>query len=221
MLYDHKLFRFQSTKKRGTPGGAPLFGAGMRSTSPRRAMKLAWWLNATISKENRFASSPLFHFALPLCLLCGDPPLPKRQKRGTPEGAPLFGAGMRSTSPRRAMKLAWWLNATISKETASLPRRFFSIYYILVLARGGPPLPKRQKRGTPEGAPLFGAGSGGRTRTVSLPLDFESSTSANSIIPANASIIAYPEGENQVFFHILQKNRKAHVHSVPCIDYTT
>ena len=28
------------------------------------------------------------------------------------------------------------------------------------------------------------AGSGGRTRTVSLPLDFESSTSANSIIPA-------------------------------------
>ena len=31
---------------------------------------------------------------------------------------------------------------------------------------------------------LSGAGSGGRTRTVSLPLDFESSTSANSIIPA-------------------------------------
>ena len=31
---------------------------------------------------------------------------------------------------------------------------------------------------------FFGAGSGGRTRTVSLPLDFESSTSANSIIPA-------------------------------------
>lgn len=29
-----------------------------------------------------------------------------------------------------------------------------------------------------------GAGSGGRTRTVSPPLDFESSTSANSIIPA-------------------------------------
>ena len=29
-----------------------------------------------------------------------------------------------------------------------------------------------------------GAGGGGRTRTVSLPLDFESSTSANSITPA-------------------------------------
>ena len=31
---------------------------------------------------------------------------------------------------------------------------------------------------------FFGAGGGGRTRTVSLPLDFESSTSANSITPA-------------------------------------
>ena len=34
----------------------------------------------------------------------------------------------------------------------------------------------------------YGAGSGGRTRTVSLPLDFESSTSANSIIPAKLQI---------------------------------
>ncbi len=38
---------------------------------------------------------------------------------------------------------------------------------------------------------LFGAGSGGRTRTVSLPLDFESSTSANSIIPAIISALCY------------------------------
>ena len=41
---------------------------------------------------------------------------------------------------------------------------------------------------------LFGAGGGGRTRTVSLPLDFESSTSANSITPAyypnNSGIIS-------------------------------
>ncbi len=36
-----------------------------------------------------------------------------------------------------------------------------------------------------------GAGSGGRTRTVSLPLDFESSTSANSIIPAFITGILY------------------------------
>ena len=33
----------------------------------------------------------------------------------------------------------------------------------------------------------FGAGDRGRTDTVSLPLDFESSTSANSITPANLS----------------------------------
>ncbi len=32
---------------------------------------------------------------------------------------------------------------------------------------------------------LFGAGGGGRTRTVLLPPDFESGTSANSITPAN------------------------------------
>ena len=32
----------------------------------------------------------------------------------------------------------------------------------------------------------FGAGGRGRTGTVSLPLDFESSTSANSITPASA-----------------------------------
>ena len=31
---------------------------------------------------------------------------------------------------------------------------------------------------------VFGAGGGGRTRTVSLPPDFESGTSANSITPA-------------------------------------
>ena len=34
---------------------------------------------------------------------------------------------------------------------------------------------------------LFGAGGRGRTDTVSLPLDFESSTSANSITPANGT----------------------------------
>ena len=37
---------------------------------------------------------------------------------------------------------------------------------------------------TPTGSFLFGAGDRGRTGTVSLPQDFESSTSANSITPA-------------------------------------
>ena len=36
-----------------------------------------------------------------------------------------------------------------------------------------------------------GAGSGTRTHTVSLPTDFESVTSANSIIPANAKVIIH------------------------------
>lgn len=51
----------------------------------------------------------------------------------------------------------------------------------------------------------YGAGSGGRTRTVSLPLDFESSTSANSIIPANCfdlCIIRYPSGKIKHFFSL-------------------
>ena len=44
-----------------------------------------------------------------------------------------------------------------------------------------------------------GAGDRGRTGTVSLPLDFESSTSANSITPAhNTMIIAY-------FFHFVKQ----------------
>ena len=44
-----------------------------------------------------------------------------------------------------------------------------------------------------------GAGDRGRTGTVSLPLDFESSTSANSITPAhNIMIIAY-------FFHFVKQ----------------
>ena len=55
---------------------------------------------------------------------------------------------------------------------------------------------------------FFGAGGGGRTRTVSLPLDFESSTSANSITPAcvppyRATQHAYNSTyllKNQVFF---------------------
>ena len=38
---------------------------------------------------------------------------------------------------------------------------------------------------------FFGAGDRGRTGTVSLPLDFESSTSANSITPANITELLY------------------------------
>ena len=51
------------------------------------------------------------------------------------------------------------------------------------------PADKKKKPANPDISRVYellrsGAGSGGRTRTVSPPLDFESSTSANSIIPA-------------------------------------
>ena len=55
----------------------------------------------------------------------------------------------------------------------------------------------------------YGAGSGGRTRTVSLPKDFESSSSANSNIPAqtpdppeNTVIVPQNDGFVNSFFHI-------------------
>ena len=57
---------------------------------------------------------------------------------------------------------------------------------------------------------FFGAGSRGRTDTVSLPQDFESSASANSTIPAYCGRIRNHKGyyitmicKNQVIF---QKN---------------
>ena len=51
---------------------------------------------------------------------------------------------------------------------------------------------------------VFGAGSGGRTRTVSPPLDFESSTSANSIIPAWIRCLVYTMAseKSRPSFHI-------------------
>ena len=50
---------------------------------------------------------------------------------------------------------------------------------------------------------LFGAGDRGRTDTVSLPLDFESSTSANSITPAfNKWYCIISVRKNQDFFYI-------------------
>ena len=55
-----------------------------------------------------------------------------------------------------------------------------------------PHLPRRKRKARKKAATSFvtsevlpyGAGDRGRTDTVSLPLDFESSTSANSITPA-------------------------------------
>ena len=48
---------------------------------------------------------------------------------------------------------------------------------------------------------LHGAGGRTRTGTVSLPVDFESTTSANSITPANAKhIIQYKSGKIKLYF---------------------
>ena len=56
---------------------------------------------------------------------------------------------------------------------------------------------------------FLGAGDRGRTDTVSLPLDFESSTSANSITPAFNKwyCIIYLE-KNQVLFKYFFKKIK-------------
>ena len=47
---------------------------------------------------------------------------------------------------------------------------------------------------------FFGAGDRGRTDTVSLPQDFESSASANSTTPAYNKIIKYPRRKIKRFF---------------------
>jgi hypothetical protein len=57
---------------------------------------------------------------------------------------------------------------------------------------------KKQKE-KPSASLLFGAGDRGRTDTVSPPLDFESSTSANSITPAKLDLIIQ---------HIVSKHKR-------------
>ena len=55
----------------------------------------------------------------------------------------------------------------------------------------------------------FGAGSGGRTHTVSLPRDFESRTSANSIIPARFNFDFFRLQKNRNRKHFPFQNRLA------------
>ena len=50
---------------------------------------------------------------------------------------------------------------------------------------------KKRARSTNQLRALPGAGDRGRTDTVSLPLDFESSTSTNSITPAHLTFLLY------------------------------
>ena len=53
-----------------------------------------------------------------------------------------------------------------------------------VVRFGSPPFVEIKKYRPYKRTEFFGAGDGGRTHTVSLPTDFESVTSANSITPA-------------------------------------
>ena len=62
-----------------------------------------------------------------------------------------------------------------------------SIYVYYITKRKKKSEPEAVRRGS--GFLLFGAGGGGRTRTLLPGLDFESSTSANSITPASVVII--------------------------------
>ncbi len=67
-----------------------------------------------------------------------------------------------------------------------------------------------KKEGHPKGIPLFGAGGGTRTHTMSPPTDFESVTSTNSITPACNSVIIADTGENckDYFFLLLNPLHK-------------
>ena len=85
-----------------------------------------------------------------------------------------FGAGDRG---RRALPVIRFANTRLCSAS---PRRFDPYCFISI-----------KKEPTQKCRLSFGAGDRGRTGTVSLPLDFESSTSANSITPANITDLLY------------------------------
>ena len=66
---------------------------------------------------------------------------------------------------------------------------------------------------------MLGAGSGGRTRTVSPPRDFESRTSANSIIPALESIVAQGAADGKRFLGEIGIMVEAHYCNVDNIPF--
>ena len=81
--------------------------------------------------------------------------------------------------------LPFYRISNLKKE--AVPRRNRFNYFVLRVADES--MPTR-----PAQCAAYGAGNRGRTGTVSLPPDFESGTSANSIIPAhNKVILTYNE----------------------------
>ena len=82
------------------------------------------------------------------------------------------GSGVRTTA--LAIVQPYW----------ALSARGRRAYLLSQICTGSTRLVRCQTKKQDEPAFLFGAGSGGRTRTVLLPMDFESTSSANSNIPA-------------------------------------
>ena len=72
-------------------------------------------------------------------------------------------------------------NNRVKKEAVPYRNRFN--FFVLRAAD------KKHPQTRPAQCAAYGAGNRGRTGTVSLPPDFESGTSANSIIPAHNEII--------------------------------
>ena len=100
------------------------------------------------------------------------------------------------------------------KAKAGAPKRpaFFNLQKQRFQNRQEESVAKKKSPERANASGLFGAGDRGRTGTVSLPLDFESSTSANSITPASVlkclSIITDSLKKINNNFRILKKISK-------------
>ena len=86
--------------------------------------------------------------------------------------------------------LQFWFQASSAQRAKNAPPEHFSRAYGM-RPPFRPPCYTDQKEKDAYASLLFGAGGGGRTRTVSLPTDFESASSANSNTPALFTCIFY------------------------------
>ena len=109
-------------------------------------------------------------------------------KRTPQKGCPFGGRTFTTAEP-------WWWIRPLTADTKHKghPKRgvLLGVEPLPRQSRGGgsaPSPPTPNTKDTPKRVSfVFGAGGGGRTHTVSLPPDFESGTSANSITPAYES----------------------------------
>ena len=128
-------------------------------------------------------------------------------------GPSLFGAGDRfpSGAPTQGGRIL----AAVPPRLECEPLCVFRLSNTVLLFTQRVRLLHRRKKGTSPHSwsrSFFGAGDRGRTDTVSLPLDFESSTSANSITPAYESL-DFPSNTHSIS-HFFEKI-KSFFHSRP------